>query len=72
MGGRRAGRGNGRSGPGGPNGLLSLTQARKEYALYIAESDDPDSMHRGGEGTCWSAAKRALTEHGEDVPPDLA
>lgn len=57
---------------GGPNGLLSLTQARGEYAAYIAESDDPDSMRRGGEGAWWAEAKRLLRERGEEVPSDPA
>lgn len=54
---------------GGPNGLQSLTQARdltqarEEYAAFIAQGADADSVSRGGEGSWWAAAKRAIDEY---------
>ncbi|MBT2393610.1 hypothetical protein J7E87_30430 [Streptomyces sp. ISL-1] len=53
---------------GGPNGLESLTAARERYAAYIAESADPDSVTRGGEGSWWSTAKLVIEDSGEKRP----
>ncbi|WP_327350301.1 CPCC family cysteine-rich protein [Streptomyces sp. NBC_01304] len=42
---------------GGPNGWLSLAQARLEYLEEVAEGRD-ESMTRGGEGLWLSEARR--------------
>ncbi|MFF0739194.1 CPCC family cysteine-rich protein [Streptomyces sp. NPDC004111] len=46
---------------GGPNGALSLTQARLEYRADATEAGD-ESVTRGGEGLWWSAAQRQISE----------
>ena len=53
---------------GGPNGLESLTEARERHAAYIAESADPDSVTRDGEGSWWSAAKSVIEDSAEKRP----
>ncbi|MEU2435954.1 CPCC family cysteine-rich protein [Streptomyces rubradiris] len=45
---------------GGPNGSLSLAQARLDY-LAEAGADD-ESVTRGGEGLWWSEARRRIAE----------
>lgn len=45
---------------GGPNGLLSLAQARSDYAESLSEEEDDDSMTRGGEGMWLAEARRQL------------
>jgi hypothetical protein len=54
---------------GGPNGSLSLTQARLEYRAHLADTPadepDPESVAHGGEGLWWSGAKRRLAESDE-------
>lgn len=52
---------------GGPNGSLSLAEARLHYAQYAfgARAGDADSLAAGGEGAWWSGAKRRLRESGE-------
>ncbi|MDI2130828.1 CPCC family cysteine-rich protein [Yinghuangia seranimata] len=47
---------------GGPNGSMSLTQAREEYEAFIADGVGPDSVSRGGVGSWWAAAKRFMDE----------
>ncbi|MEU9305910.1 CPCC family cysteine-rich protein [Streptomyces sp. NPDC048269] len=44
---------------GGPNGRLSLTQARLEYLEDVAEERD-ESVARGGEGLWRSEARRQI------------
>jgi hypothetical protein len=46
---------------GGPNGRLSLAQARQEYREALAEESD-ESLARGGEGLWWSQARRRLQD----------
>lgn len=50
---------------GGPNGRLSLTQARAEYAAFAAGPLDTNSVVHGGEGSWWAVAKRHLVQTGE-------
>jgi hypothetical protein len=53
---------------GGPNGRLSLTQARSDYAAVVAEdAGEPDasSMSEGGQGRWWTEARRQITETDE-------
>ena len=45
---------------GGPNGLLSLSQARLEYQEAIADMADESSVVHGGEGLWRTAAKEEL------------
>ncbi|MFF3565918.1 CPCC family cysteine-rich protein [Streptomyces sp. NPDC002574] len=54
---------------GGPNGSLSLTDARKEYADRIAglTTEKRDSVAAGGEGLWWTAARQVMREQGLDV-----
>ena len=51
---------------GGPNGPLSLAEARKEYADYLASlgANNPTSAAAGGEGLWWTAAQTHLRELG--------
>ncbi|MFF5703091.1 CPCC family cysteine-rich protein [Streptomyces sp. NPDC012794] len=44
---------------GGPNGSLSLTQARLDYLEEVAETGD-ESVTRGGEGLWRSEARRQV------------
>ncbi|MFF9672550.1 CPCC family cysteine-rich protein [Streptomyces eurythermus] len=46
---------------GGPNGWLSLAQARLDYLEEVAGADE-ESVTRGGEGLWWSEAQRRLAE----------
>ncbi|QIS73682.1 hypothetical protein HB370_29900 [Streptomyces sp. DSM 40868] len=46
---------------GGPNGWLSLAQARLDYLKEVAGADE-ESVTRGGEGLWWSEAQRRLAE----------
>ncbi|MGC9494993.1 CPCC family cysteine-rich protein [Streptomyces sp. WG7] len=50
---------------GGPNGSLSLTQARLDYLEDVAETGD-ESMTRGGEGLWLSEARRQIPDLGEE------
>ncbi|MFF0561989.1 hypothetical protein [Streptomyces sp. NPDC004266] len=51
---------------GGPNGLVSLAQARLDYLAEVAKGGD-ESMTRGGEGLWLSEARRARRQD-----PDVA
>lgn len=53
---------------GGADGLESLTEARERYAACMAESADPGSVSRGGEGAWWSAARLVIEDSGELQP----
>jgi hypothetical protein len=46
---------------GGPNGRLSLTEARAIYAGHMVGPPSADSVTRGGEGI-WQAAARRFRE----------
>ena len=56
---------------GGPNGRLSLTQARLDYAEVVAEDaggpdiSDGSSVSDGGQGRWWTEARRQIPEAGE-------
>lgn len=50
---------------GGPNGSLTLTEARASYAKRMALNDDPTSVANGGEGLWWSAVDEYRTKHPE-------
>ncbi|MEV6385665.1 CPCC family cysteine-rich protein [Streptomyces sp. NPDC051773] len=45
---------------GGPNGSLSLTRARAEYAEALTEDQHDESMTRDGAGIWLSEARRQL------------
>ncbi|MGJ5887659.1 MULTISPECIES: CPCC family cysteine-rich protein [Streptomyces] len=45
---------------GGPNGQLSLAQARLEYVAAAEEPLDESSVTHGGEGLWWAAAQEQL------------
>jgi hypothetical protein len=49
---------------GGPNGRLTLAQARLDYLKAIADEPDESSVARGGDGLWWTAARSEI--------PDLA
>lgn len=52
---------------GGPNGRLSLTEARNQYAEHIAAQQPPDpaSVAAGGAGLWWTAAMQHLRDLGQ-------
>ena len=50
---------------GGPNGSLSLSAARVDYAAAVATGDDPASVANGGKGLWWSAAEEFRKNHPE-------
>ena len=54
---------------GGSNGRLSLTEARNQYAEYIAaqQTPDPASVAAGGAGLWWTAAMRHLRDLGQTL-----
>ncbi|BCL27715.1 CPCC family cysteine-rich protein [Streptomyces aurantiacus] len=45
---------------GGPNGLLSLAQAKLEYLAATGDPLDESSVACGGEGMWWAAAQEQL------------
>jgi hypothetical protein len=45
---------------GGPNGRLSLVQARLDYLEATADEPDESSVARGGDGLWWAAARREI------------
>jgi hypothetical protein len=50
---------------GGPNGRLSLTQARLDYAEVIAQDagdSDGAAVSSGGQGRWWTAARQQIPE----------
>ncbi|MEU9530059.1 CPCC family cysteine-rich protein [Streptomyces sp. NPDC048210] len=47
---------------GGPNGRLSLRQARLKYLEDVAEGGGDDSMASGGEGLWISEARRQMPD----------
>lgn len=47
---------------GGPNGSLSLAQARLEYLEETADTADLASVAHGGEGVWWASAQERLRE----------
>ncbi len=49
---------------GGPNGRLSLTQARLDYRAYVAETDEGSVTH-GGPGLWLSEAHRQVPDPAE-------
>ncbi|MGY0058446.1 CPCC family cysteine-rich protein [Streptomyces sp. LZ34] len=53
---------------GGPNGSLSLAQARREHLAFLeetADTTDPASVAHGGEGLWCAAAQEHLREQPE-------
>lgn len=48
---------------GGPNGSLSLSAARADYAADVATGDDPSSAANGGQGMWRSAAEEFCKNH---------
>ncbi|MER7850880.1 CPCC family cysteine-rich protein [Kitasatospora sp. NPDC096077] len=53
---------------GGPNGRLSLTQARIDYQEAVREADLQESVVSGGEGLWWSRALNVSADDPGDVP----
>lgn len=49
---------------GGPNGRLSLLQARLDYLEAVAE-ENHESLTRGGEGLWWSETRRQFSNPAE-------
>ena len=49
----------------GPNGSLSLSDARANYAANIAPGDDPSSVANGGQGIWWTAVEELRKNHPE-------
>nr|WP_280668315.1 CPCC family cysteine-rich protein [Kitasatospora sp. MAP12-44] len=47
---------------GGPNGSLSLTEARRRYSEAISDEPGPESVLGGGAGLWWAAARERGTE----------
>lgn len=45
---------------GGPNGHLSLSEARLEYLEATADTTDESSLGRGGDGLWWAIAHEHL------------
>jgi hypothetical protein len=50
---------------GGPNGSLSLSNARAHYAANIALGGAPPSVASGGQGIWWSAVEELRKNHPE-------
>ncbi|MFC1435632.1 CPCC family cysteine-rich protein [Streptacidiphilus sp. N1-3] len=57
---------------GGPNGRLSLTEARAQYSQYAASltAPDPTSVSAGGPGAWQTAARRRMRDSGH-LPEEL-
>jgi len=50
---------------GGPNGSLSLSAARTDYAAAVAAQDNPASVANGGQGLWLAACEEDRRNHPE-------